>query len=67
MSDFILPEDYRTLRQAANEKGCSYDALRLYVRLHNVPTARVGKTLVVRLSDLVSYVPRGTKQVLAVC
>ena len=62
----LLPGDLRTLKQAANEKGVSYDALRLYVRLHSIPTRRVGKTIVVRMNDLVSYVPRGTKQVLSV-
>ena len=60
-TDFIFPEDWRTLRQAAYEKQVSYDACRMWCRLHNVPTRRVGRSLVVRMRDLEAYVPQGTR------
>jgi hypothetical protein len=61
----LFVDDYCTLKEAADRKGASYEALRWWVRMHHIPTRRVGKSVVVRLSDLVGYAPRGTRSVLS--
>ena len=55
--------EWRTLQQASQLKGCTYDALRLHVSLHKIPVKRVGRTLVVRMSSLESYRPRAKRHV----
>jgi hypothetical protein len=51
-----------TIRQAANLKGASYHALRMWLRKNpEVPTQRVGNVVLVRPADIAEYVPRGSK------
>jgi len=55
-----LGEGMLTIAQAAQAKGCTYHALRMYLRTHpEVNKYCVGRQVFVRLVDLVGYVPRG--------
>ena len=55
-----------TLQQAATAKGTSYDSLRMWLRLHPcVPVQRVGRSILVRLTDIESYRPRAKETVMA--
>jgi hypothetical protein len=44
--------EYFTLQGAAEKLGSSFWAVYGYVRKHNVPTIKLGRTIMVRLSDL---------------
>ncbi len=59
-------DDWVTIAEGAEIKGVSQDAFRMWIRLH--PTTlvcRVGRTVLVRKSDLEKYVPQGQKLVTA--
>lgn len=57
----VLIDDYMTLREAADRLNTSYDALRQYVYANRekIPVRKIGRSYVVRLSSLESYIPRG--------
>jgi hypothetical protein len=56
--ELALPDGYLTLARAARVKGVDYHTLRMWLRMHpEVPLARVGDTVLVRLVDLVDYRP----------
>ena len=59
---FQMPADYRTFQQAAREKGVNYHALRMYIYKHQIPYVKLGYQNLVRMSDLVGYVPMGQRQ-----
>ncbi len=52
---------YITIKEASEKKGCKPRALYMWMRDNNTPCQKVGKTIVVRESDLVGYLPRGAK------
>ncbi|HEX4203157.1 MAG TPA: helix-turn-helix domain-containing protein [Ktedonobacteraceae bacterium] len=51
--------EYMTIREAARLKGATPNALYLWLKSRQVPCSKVGRTIVVRLVDIVSYTPRG--------
>lgn len=50
--------DLVTVAEAARQKGANANALRKWLRKKQVPTYRVGKSILVRLDQLTGYVPR---------
>lgn len=54
--------DFMTMREAAKLKGCTPNALYLWLRYNDVPQAKVGQTTIVRQSDIVGYTPRKRQQ-----
>ena len=54
--------ELRTLKEAARLRGCSTNALTIAVKRKEIPHFRVGKSILVRLSDVdARYRPRGLK------
>lgn len=51
--------EYMTIREAARIKGATPNALYLWRKSRQVPCSKVGRTIVVRLVDVVGYTPRG--------
>lgn len=51
--------EYMTVREAAKEKGTSETALYQAIRLKNLPHYRIGRQILVRQSDIISYQARG--------
>lgn len=53
--------EYITVREAARLKGSTPNALYRWLCNKDIPRSKVGRAIVVRLSDIVEYTPRGSK------
>ncbi len=54
----LLVEDYKTINELAQIKGVSLNTMRQYIKNHReIPRKKVGKSYVIRLSDLKDYIP----------
>ncbi len=49
--------EYLTLREASKVKGTTPNALYLWMRDRRIPLSKVGRTILVRQSDIVEYEP----------
>jgi excisionase family DNA binding protein len=54
----VLDKQYITIHQAAKARGVHYYALYRWIKRHDVPLVHVGRSIIVKESDLVGYVPR---------
>lgn len=52
---------YVTICKAAELKQTKADTLYKWLRRNNIPTKRIGRSLIVELSRLEAYTPRGTR------
>jgi len=65
-SNILDLNEWLTFAQCAKLKGVRYEAIRMFVRLHpGTQIRRVGRTVLVKRSELEKYVPRSEQTLVA--